>query len=831
MTNLTEVKTQITWKSEAAWSPLCQSGNFQSPIDFPSSVNFSYNTTEIIKVVKSSYVNASFKLSVTNNEFFQLEMARNGYIIVVKNNISYRYDGINLYFHYDSEHTIRGIKRDMEIQIIHQKNKDYLISQGLFDDPDKANQMLAISILIKADGPSNPDIEKLNLSTLGPTSKDFDLNRFIPINEPFYHYRGSLTSSDCTEDINWIVQQNSISISPTQLDMFKNWIIGTIKETNSRQIKPLNGRILYYQYNGLVTQSLVDAKSTNSSNLIQPGLVSETAYVAVENAYSKTDESSWPPICSEGKKQSPIDFPNTNNHYNRDKIIEIISSHFNPASFPITIWNMRFDVNIYGSGYIMVKKGNILYKYIANNFHFHYDSEHTFGELHTDLEIHFHFLKDTAYLTSNGVLDDPDKANENLIICIFIAANGNIINETFDNLNIETLGPTSKDFDLNAFVPIKRPIYFYEGGETRPPCNESHNYIVATDVMLVSEKSVNKIIDWIVTNSGGINRRKTFPLNDRIVYYQTYSDPILNDPEPEFDNTRFANPASPVKAIETYTGPISWATEDENTWTDICIQGKEQSPIDLSKDTSKYNQKQIAYIISTQYNLKSYTLAIQANRMWYADMTDGGYILMQFKNVKYKFNVLELSFNYNSEHTIDGKHSDLEIQIKHKKDTNYLRERGWRLDPNNDRDLLIISIRFEVGPIENLNFSKLNIKNRGPTLDGFDLNKFVDTSGSFYFYNGSRTLPPCAEYVYWIIMEKTLIISQSQLDEVKSWIKNTTTEMNSRSVKKIYARDVYYTKNPHNLLTNIDVLGRSNGSSNKLIPRLIISISLMLLII
>ena len=482
MTNFTEVKTQITWKSEAAWPTFCQSGKYQSPIDFPSSANFTYNTTQIMKIVKSSYEKTSLKLSVKNNEFFQIEMAKNGYIIVVKKKIKYRYDGINFYFHYNSEHTSRGIKRDMEIQIIHQKNKDYLIAQNIFDDPDKANQMLAISILIKADGPSNPDIEKLNLSTLGPTSEDFDLNNFIPINKPFYHYRGSLTSSDCSEDINWIVQQNSISISPSQFNMFKNWIIGTIKETNSRQIKPLNGRILYYQYNGLVTQSLF-ADSTNSSNLIQPGLESETAYITVENPLSKSDESKWPTLCREGIKQSPIDFPNTNNHYNRDKIIEIISSHFTPASFKISILNLRFDININGSGYIMVKKGNILYKYDANSFHFHYDSEHTFGQSHTDLEIHFLFKKDKTYLTSKGILEDPDIAYDALSINLFIAASGDIVNETFDNINIETLGPTSNDFDLNAFVPIKRPIYFYEGSLTSPPCTENFNYIIATDVI------------------------------------------------------------------------------------------------------------------------------------------------------------------------------------------------------------------------------------------------------------------------------------------------------------------------------------------------------------
>jgi len=180
--------TKLTWKSESAWPTLCQSGKRQSPIDFPSSAIFSYNTTQIMKIEKSNYLKASFKLSIKDNALFQIEMAKNGYIIVTKNDLKYRYDGINFYFHYDSEHTVRGLKTDLEIQIVHQKNADYLYYQDIFDDPDKANQRLIISLRVQANGSTNTDIEKLNLNTLGPTTMDFDLNNFIPIEKPFYHY-------------------------------------------------------------------------------------------------------------------------------------------------------------------------------------------------------------------------------------------------------------------------------------------------------------------------------------------------------------------------------------------------------------------------------------------------------------------------------------------------------------------------------------------------------------------------------------------------------------------------------------------------------------------
>jgi len=296
--------------------------------------------------------------------------------------------------------------------------------------------------------------------------------------------------------------------------------------------------------------------------------------------------------------------------------------------------------------------------------------------------------------------------------------------------------------------------------------------------------------------------------------------------------THFENPASPQIVSETYTGPISWSPEDKNAWSNIiCSQGNEQSPIDLSKDTSNYEKLQVGYVMATHYQTKNFNLAIQDKRLWYADMTNGGFIIIQYKNIKYKYDVVNFSIHYDSEHTFDGKHSDVEIQIVHLKDGNYLRERGWRLDPNNERDTLNISIRFEVGQNEDSNFSKINIKNKGPTLDGFDLNKFVDTKGSFYFYSGSDTLPPCTQDVYWIIMEKTFTITQSQLDEVKSWIKTTTTEKNARSVKKLNNRVVYYIKTPHDLSTDVNFLFGRTSSSQILIPRLIEVFSLILLLI
>ena len=82
-------------------------------------------------------------------------------MIIEKNNIKYRYDGIAFRFHYNSEHTLGGVKSDLEIQIIHKKNTEYLASRNIAD-PDIQNDILAISIRVNADGQTNPEFEKVN---------------------------------------------------------------------------------------------------------------------------------------------------------------------------------------------------------------------------------------------------------------------------------------------------------------------------------------------------------------------------------------------------------------------------------------------------------------------------------------------------------------------------------------------------------------------------------------------------------------------------------------------------------------------------------------------
>ena len=88
--------------------------------------------------------------------------------------------------------------------------------------------------------------------SIDKTASNFNVNSFIPIGKPIYFYLGSLTSPDCTENVNWVLTQEIMIVSLDQFNLLKQWIIGSLKENNSRAVKPLNSRKIYLQTNILI---------------------------------------------------------------------------------------------------------------------------------------------------------------------------------------------------------------------------------------------------------------------------------------------------------------------------------------------------------------------------------------------------------------------------------------------------------------------------------------------------------------------------------------------------------------------------------------------------
>lgn len=60
---------------------------------------------------------------------------------------------------------------------------------------------------------------------------------FIPPQQGYYQYEGSLTAAPCTEGVRWIVMKQPLELSAEQLEQ-----IGNRVPANARSIQALNGR-------------------------------------------------------------------------------------------------------------------------------------------------------------------------------------------------------------------------------------------------------------------------------------------------------------------------------------------------------------------------------------------------------------------------------------------------------------------------------------------------------------------------------------------------------------------------------------------------------------
>lgn len=200
--------------------------------------------------------------------------------------------------------------------------------------------------------------------------------------------------------------------------------------------------------------------------------------------------------------------------------------------------------------------------------------------------------------------------------------------------------------------------------------------------------------------------------------------------------------------------PNNWGNIDEKF--KFCKIGYNQSPIDI-KDSFvvndlKFNLKKSEGEKKKQkYNLK-------------IEFFDNNIYVIRAKR---KFFLHYLNFHHPSEHLVNSNNYSLEMQFAFKSD---------------DEQWLMLAYFLEIGD-ENKNFFELinflKSKNKESIID---LSKIIIADDKSFFYDGSFTTPPCLEGVKWYVMEKPIIISKDQINEI---IKNSIfTKSNARPVQK-----------------------------------------------
>ena len=224
----------------------CQSTQIQSPINIPSL----YDDNLVVDDHSHAQIN-SLSYSVINSGSVNYDGGHKwttstldiGNLLITLNGTSFEYKLNSIHFHLNSEHRFQNKQYPMEMHIVH-KN---------LNTSDTDNENLVIGVLFDYENNVENDfLNNMKLST-GETIQNANIKELISEDEPFYYYKGGLTTVPCTENVNWIVFKEVRNISFSQFSTFSDWVSNTNKQYfgtgygNARGPKDLNGRKVYLE--------------------------------------------------------------------------------------------------------------------------------------------------------------------------------------------------------------------------------------------------------------------------------------------------------------------------------------------------------------------------------------------------------------------------------------------------------------------------------------------------------------------------------------------------------------------------------------------------------
>lgn len=263
--------------------------------------------------------------------------------------------------------------------------------------------------------------------------------------------------------------------------------------------------------------------------------------------------------------------------------------------------------------------------------------------------------------------------------------------------------------------------------------------------------------------------------------------------------------------------------EHGKDWECGCAEGASQSPIDLpSKAAAKPTKIKPLFMyenvmhISSQNSVDGLLVENEPVKIYYKNgalrifhsylgkvvAADGGV-----------FHGEEIVFHTPSEHTIDGKQFDLEVQIIH-----YGKSKG-----DIAKQVVLSFLFYEKPGVFNKFFEKLDYYNLPNEIDDFrdlkeklfipeifyrtdekDVNYMKDFS--FFSYEGSLTFPPCTERTTYFVAAKPLAISSTIVGLFKEALRkpdfispdgkivksNEQPKLNNRRVQPRNGRKVFY---------------------------------------
>ena len=198
---------------------LCALGKRQSPINIAEGTTLQGPA----EAVQFNYT-PSIATVVNNGHTIQVDVQGENSITVRGSN----YRLLQFHFHTPSEEQIHFKRYPMVAHLVHKNDEG----------------QLAVVALLMDLGTAHPLIDKvwthmpLDTNDRVRMPRDsLNLTEFLPTDQRYYQFMGSLTTPPCSEGVLWIVMKQPIQISKSQHKLFTQ-----LYAFNARPIQPINGR-------------------------------------------------------------------------------------------------------------------------------------------------------------------------------------------------------------------------------------------------------------------------------------------------------------------------------------------------------------------------------------------------------------------------------------------------------------------------------------------------------------------------------------------------------------------------------------------------------------
>jgi len=207
-------------------------GQHQSPINISQIDLVQGHDSLVFNISNYKYEDFSHISSVTNNgHSIQYNFDSENNSIDFNGNT---YSLIQFHFHSPAEHTVSGVRFPLETHLVHYNKEidEYIVIANFIKEGDKSDDLEFLEHFLPIAVGETKEINKEYCFYETLSSKN---------NAGYAHYKGSLTTPPCTENVNWLISDTPNEVSHEQIKILQE----LMPHNNYRGEQELNGRKVY----------------------------------------------------------------------------------------------------------------------------------------------------------------------------------------------------------------------------------------------------------------------------------------------------------------------------------------------------------------------------------------------------------------------------------------------------------------------------------------------------------------------------------------------------------------------------------------------------------